>query len=86
MGNRCAGDLENITGGFPKLSVTENTLVCGFCRNRRRASDIVYVDADSGVAVFSDCAARISVNLVEWEKEGLEKIDEPLKKHRKSAE
>ena len=72
MENRYAGYLENITGGFPELSGTENMLVCGVCRNRRRTSDIVYVDADSGVAICSDCAARISVDLVEWEKESLD--------------
>ncbi len=66
------------------MSGTENMLICVVCRNRCWTSDIVYVDADSGVAVCSDRAAKISVDLVKWEKEGL--IDELLKKHREGAE
>lgn len=65
------------------MSETGNMPVCGVCGNRRRISDIVHVDADSGVAVCSGCAARISVDLVEWEKKGLEKIEDLFKTGRK---
>lgn len=75
--------VEKLPEAFQGLSETENVMVCGVCRNRRRASDIVYVDGDSQVAVCSDCAAKISIHLAEWDKECLEKIGEFLKKPRK---
>lgn len=68
------------------MSETENMFVCGVCGNRRRTSDIVYVDEDSHVAVCSGCATRISINLAEWDKECLEKIGEFFKKHGKGEE
>ena len=67
------------------MNGTGNMIVCGVCGNKRRITDIVYVDADSGVAVCSGCAARISVDLVEWEKKGLEKIEELFKTGRKGT-
>ncbi|MHA1579996.1 MAG: hypothetical protein ACTSUQ_10270 [Candidatus Freyarchaeota archaeon] len=67
------------------MSETKNILICGVCGKKRRVSDIVYVNKDNGVAVCSECAAKISVDLVNWEKKGLDEIDERLKEQESSG-
>ncbi|MHA1208913.1 MAG: hypothetical protein ACTSSA_08410 [Candidatus Freyarchaeota archaeon] len=66
------------------MSETKNIIICGVCGKRRRISDIVYVNEDSGVAVCSECAAKISIDLVDWERRGLDEIDERLRERKSS--
>jgi len=61
------------------LNRLENVIICGVCRKTRKNTDIAYVDTHTGVAVCSTCALKISMDLVERDKECLEKIDEFLK-------
>ncbi len=76
----------NAHSEFSKLREKRSEFVCVVCGKKRRASDIVYVDAVSGAAVCSVCASKIRDGLVEWERRGLEEAEEFLKKRQGDAD
>lgn len=79
VGDKCLSE-------FSKLREKRSEFVCVVCGKKRRASDIVYVDAVSGAAVCLVCASKIRDGLVEWERRGLEEAEEFLKKRQGDAD